>query len=910
MSSNFPNWFYEQHKYLTGSRDGEDSYNDTKWVNINKRFKTLMEKRSQLLNEQPFGVVGNDRGFDKLIDLLSRSNYTFDDINDSLIDTYRVSLKNAMGRMMVNTEAMMFRCLSTDKEHVSIDNTADYYIIDVPFNQLHFGDRDEFIRQKLHKMHNTSNNYYMPINDFITNEITSLLGFTIICTVNGFISNDCQVAVDDKGFKFKIRWLYSSTAEFIIYKLDEAFVHKYIIDSSYITNGLTIPYSDLGNLDKMIDVSVDRKCLINIYDENFSKTMSSVPNFCVLSKEGLNIKNLQQRTIDDINSSKSKSVTIVIYSFKHFHEIPNVYPAVNFYDIIDTRKVYTDEYDNVKDTNHNRILSSDTGNINRLEVCTPPIVLDRSVNLSFKTITSCLNLYDTMMDKDIVKAFHEIGSTLQQPVLTEELFMRKVVSNINNVYDILHACYIDYIKGSILTSLVHDEFVDKFKNFIIGLDQMRKARYDEAQRYTIDEFYGDNYQYFVQTITTPFRHESLSNFTNLDELSKNYFVDENSNRFNRPISEQCFITLMYNRDEKCWLFAAPTIKHFKGIGNTFYIDDNLDGDEVFKFFVLYTDTESPSEHEVSDFNIEHILDFDMFCKEVDKHVGYIRYWDVENKLLKISKVMYDKYDEDTTVQVLSKILKHKIDSGGILDIYPSDINYEPSNITSDNIISTEDDDRGPFSINFLFYTMSMLYDNEDKLQTYFFHHLTDNKFCRRYSDINIDSLLANQYTLPVNYSQFSIAPITIDESSSKVLTDTPCNVYYGLPVLSFDQYGNPSNSHAYRYTFNVYDNNMKYYLLSNNGIDTNHYVQYTDLSKHGYQTCLYHDDIYICKLMTFYLNDVYDCISGLQTDYIKPYDQTSLIDSAIESIKSVVSEINDFVNGDKPRTFIDRKSVV
>ena len=80
---NYNNWFYNQHKYLSGSRDKKTSFNDTKWVNMNKRYKTLVGMGSELLSQQPFAVMGNNNGFDKLLDLMARSNYTFEDINES-----------------------------------------------------------------------------------------------------------------------------------------------------------------------------------------------------------------------------------------------------------------------------------------------------------------------------------------------------------------------------------------------------------------------------------------------------------------------------------------------------------------------------------------------------------------------------------------------------------------------------------------------------------------------------------------------------------------------------------------------------------------------------------------------------------------------------------------------------------
>ena len=402
MKINYGNWFYNQYKYLKGNRDGVVTFNDTKWESIIKRYEGLVSSMSDLLNEQPYGVVGNRYGFDKLINLMTRSNYTFEDINDSLIDTYRISLKNAMGRMSVNTETVMFKCDNMDKEHCAIDKFSHYYIIDAPMNQLHFGDRDEFIRQRLNKMHHTSDDYYMSFDEFIQSDISKILGFSIVCTVNGFISNDCKIAVDDKGFKFKIGWLYSTDCEFIIYKLDESSVSHHTIDSKFIVQDNPdgeryIPYGILGNTLSKKDC-IGKKCLVDIYDKNYIKTVASVPNFGTFGEKGLMLPKIQQRTIDNINKCRSKAVDVVIYSFKHIHEVPNVYPAVNYYDIMDSRLVYTkDEHLKVDSYDGKRVISTSTHNVNELETCTPPIVLDKPVNLSFSIILDCLDLYNELI---------------------------------------------------------------------------------------------------------------------------------------------------------------------------------------------------------------------------------------------------------------------------------------------------------------------------------------------------------------------------------------------------------------------------------------------------------------------------------------------------------------------------------
>lgn len=905
---NYNDSFYEQHRYLTGKRNEKISYNDTKWVNINERYNRLRETNSTLLNEQPFNVIGNDKGFDKLLDLMSKSNYTFDDIDGSLIDTYRVSLKNAMSRNLVNTRSVMYKCNNMDI-NVSVDKFTHYYIIDAPFNQMHFGDRDEFIRKQLTKMHNVARGNYVPFEDFLSKEISDILGFTILCTVNGFICNDCMIAMDDKGFKFKIGWLYSSDVEFIVYKLDESMVYKCTVDVGHIASGI-IPYSALGDIGDKTLLN-NTKCLVNIYDPNFVKTVATVPNFGIFNKNGFDIRSIQKRTLSNIDNHNSRKLNVTIYALKYLHEVPNVYPAVNYYDITDSRRIFTDKTEHIVDINKNKLLASSTTDINNLDVCTPPISLDRSTNLSFTTIVSCLGMYDELMKHESV--FKSIGEVISMPNITYEIFVDKIVLQLNLVYMKLFNIYETYVRGAILTSLIPYQSIERFKKLLDAVNNMRRVTsFNSIQLYTIDEYYGENYKFFVSSITLPFRNNVLSNFTDLVDINHNYFNEDNTTRFTRPVSEQSFITLRYDRSEESWLFDLPEIKHFKGIGNTFYINDDLKGDEIYKFFVLYSDTESPSDKNVESFGIDDVFDFDKFYDEVDKHVGYIRYWYTENKLMKISKMIYDKYDDETTVQVLSKILKRKIDGDDLIDIYPSDINYESSNITSDHAMDyTDDSDRAPFAINFLFYTLSMLTNsNEDKLQTYFFHKLTENKFNQRYSDINISSKLTSDENIfyPINYSYYHMAPYIIDKPNSILPVGKNRFSLYGLPMI-LNSNGVNIEPTLYRNTFNDYNNETKHYMLTDNDIDQRYYSSYddNDVSLYGGIKYSFINDIRASKLMTLYLSTIYDYISEIQTNYTTTYDQRSLIESGMESINKIINEINDFINSDL--SFVDPDSL-
>lgn len=885
---NYDSWFYNQHKYLTGSRDGKTTFNDTKWVNMNKRYKRLVDMESPLLTEQPFAVMSNNNGFDKLIDLLARSNYTFEDINESLIETYRMSLQNSMSRNVVNTHAVMFHCTSNDSENVKPDRFSHYWIIDAPFNQLHFGDRDEFIRQKLHEMHTIETGKYVDMNRFMNSDISDILGFTIICTVNGYFCNDCKIAIDDKGFKFKIGWPYSSDVEFIIYKLDESVIYGQEINSRQVYSPV-IPYAVLKGIHS--DDVIGKKCIVNIYDKNFAKSSPSVPNFGIFTKRGLEIQNIQKKTIETIEQHASSTVTIDIYAIKYFHEVPDIYPAANYYDIIDSRQVYTERHENIKNTNGDTIILSNTDNINYLETCTPPITLDRNVHYSFDIIRSCLSMYDNLMDCELY--LKNVGEHLLMDSWTYKKFVEYDKRYLAKAYDRLSKFYQIYQQGAILTSLVSDEDLNVFATLLNNIKALHDVEdYQSIQKYTFDELYESNYKATAKRIAKPFSDNALSNFTNIGAISNNYFTSDNAKHFNRPVSPQSFITLRYDHKDECWLFDCPIIKHFKGIGNTFYVDSDLKGDELFKFFVLYTDTEAPTEQDVQHMNENEIFDFDTFSKEVDKHLGYVRYWDAENRLMKLSKILYNKYDDETCVYIFSKILKRKLSGEDLLNIYPSDINYEPSNITSDNWEDyDENTERCPFAVNFMFYTLSMLNNNEDKLQAYFYRQLTNRKYDNRYADINVSSILDNE-RYPVSYSQYTIAPSTLSNEYEKPIS--PVIVYYGLPlILSQDS----SNLYEpYRYVLNVYDADVKYPLIKPNDVNDSYYVKYGDITRFGGAVVSYHDDINAGRLCTLYLTSLYDYISSLETNYKTSYNQKSLIESAKGTINKHISTITEFID--------------
>ena len=903
MINNYDKWFYEQYKYLTGQRDNVQTYNDTKWMDIIKRYKRLNDLHSELPQQQPFGVIGNEYAFDQFIQLLSRSNYTFEDLNESLINTYKYSLRNCMGVNNVNTHVIIFKTKNTNKKYVT--SNGSYYIVDVPFDQMSFGGRDEFIRQQLHDIHTTENDKYIPFNEFISNNFTDILGFSLMCSVNGYICNDCQVAIDDKGFKFKIKWLYSSDVTFIIYKLDTCFVHDIVVDVNQLTSSF-IDIDDLNTLTNKHGVG-PYQCLLNIYDEDYKSTQPTPINFGLLTSKGLSILNIQNKTLNILNRNKSKTVHIVIYVLKYFCEVPNLYPAINYYELIETGKVYTSKHENVVDVDNKEIILSENNYRNNLEVCTPPISLDHSSSISFKTIQNCLRLDIDMMTLD--KKIQNIGITLSNS-MTGAIVMSNIVQPLNEIIPKLKSCYITYNEGCILTSLIPSKYVKEFSTFITNLQHMLQTaneviqqpepNYLEISKYDIPQLYGNNYSTFVNHLCEPFKDKKLNTITRMKSLPPNYFVDDNTKHFTRPVSPYCFMVLRYDNDEDCWLLDNPTIKHFHGISNTFYIDSDLNGDEIFKFFVFYTDTQNPSEQTIPMMSQEKILDYDKFVNEVDKHMGYVKYWNVENRLLKYCRSMYNRYDQDTIIQVLSKILKRKIIDDEMLYEYPSMIEYELSAINQFNYNDYNDNSEyAPFALNYLFYTMNMMNYDVDKLQSYFVHRLTDRRFNNRFIDLPITKLINTEDSLLVNYSHFSQYPTSIDVTTCNIPTEYPYNAFYGYGNIVSDT-GYTVETNPYPYVYNIYNSNISFPYIDDGHIDKSHYVKYDRLYEYGYTDYSYNIDMVCVKYISDYIGYVYSYISQFQTDYTTTFNKSWLCDISTETIQTLIHDINEYVLNNQP----------
>jgi hypothetical protein len=332
---------------------------------------------------QPFGIVGNENGLNRLIDLMGKSNYTFDDIHESLISTYNQSLQNAMSRSVVNSGLIVFSG-GIDDSHVTSEASSHYYIIDIPYDLINFGDRDTFIRNKLQLMHHTNYDNYVDYEDFVSSDIMKYLDFTFICCSNGFINNNVKIAFDEYGFKFKVGWRYSQSVTFTIYKIKSSNVLLLKdIDAESVKSGIVNDVID----DKTLD---GYKFICDVYDPNYKTSNVIAPNFATLENGDLKIINFQSHTISQITNLKSKKVNIILTMVDGLNELPDIYPAANFEDLVTKRFVYDEYHNHVDDEKENRLYVADAEKDyikNDSTITAPPIILDRPSEVSFSIIT-------------------------------------------------------------------------------------------------------------------------------------------------------------------------------------------------------------------------------------------------------------------------------------------------------------------------------------------------------------------------------------------------------------------------------------------------------------------------------------------------------------------------------------------
>jgi hypothetical protein len=860
-----------------------------------------------------------------------KSNYSFKNIDDSLMDSYKKTLQASMSNMTVNTNAVMLHCKSTDKRYVSYDQLTRYYIIDIPFDQLHFGDRDEFIRQKIEKMHTTANDKYISIQEFTSKNYADILGFSIIVTANGYFCNDCFIAIDEHGFKIKAIWVDGQSdngndyIDFIIYKVDTVRTHFVQVPVAAVRNNNHINTVDLIEIDENgvhrsstwstyhnDHPNERRKCIIDFYSPEYIRTGRSAAIFGTLTENMLYIS-MYDNAIDNFESYGSGATCYaIIYEMRYFHEVPNLFPATNYFDVIDDRRVYTEKNEGVVEYNDLRVVSEANMNSSTPPICTPPIVIDRESSTMFDTIKNALNINNVLGQYE--STMNDIGITLaKSPSELINTYMTEVSAPLLKVVKEMEKQYAYYLKGAMLTSRIPKEYINLFQT---GITEMKSLALDtNPNNITVhtsrfDVYSINKWREFIQTIVSPFSHDSMKIFSAIENIdtpniycnpkrSEMYF-EESPHRFNRPMSEHCFMTFKRDPIKHVWLFTAPHINHFKGIGNSFYIDSGLVGDEIFKFFILYTDTDSPAELTTDPLTLEQAYDFDKFYEETSKHMGYIKYWNAENKLMKLSKILYDKYDDESVVQVLGKILAGSLSADDIINEYGSNIKYdEPgkSSLAYDTDKGYADydpfsSDAAPFTINYLFYTMMMIHDNVDNIEALFMRSLVDNNYSRRYIDINITDAIDTGITIPVNYSRYSKSPANIQGSKSQIPVSV--SIFYGVPYVINSK--NIVSMSYYKYTFNKYENNRHYPLIAEDGLNPDGYLMWDRIEDFDADEIIFTHDIQVAKLCAKYLTYAYTCISNIETNYTKTYDCRHLIDEFKTNYELIRHELFNIKN--------------
>jgi len=967
MKMNYNAWFYAFHNYLTGNRDGIIGYNDTSVADIGDRYRQLIEMKqhendpeNSLFTKQPYGMLGNTTGFAQLLSLLSQSSYSFEDIDDALKKTYDQSLRRAMGKMMVNTHAVIFHATNINDKHIHNETLTSYFNVDIPYDQLHFGERDEFIRQKLHKMHDSVNERFIHVSEFTNSPFMKILGCTFMMTINGMICNEFYAGFDDHGFRFRFGYGGVADADILIFKLDDTAITQHTFVRTALKKAPDGKYKLPLNLSK----GQGHKCIVDIYDRRFQKSMQVAPNFGWIDDDGqLVIESLQKPTLEMFNRYKPIEVNVIIYHPKFFHELNGVYPALNYMHLTKLTPIYTDLENKVVDIDNLEILATPIkkDKIQNIQICTPPICIDRECDLHFDIILKCINLYEEMMEYKSVVSRVEAGiqhffNVLDNSFRTSKFKIetptdyttatdaqKKSISELKNILlgEIVvyltelnsgtFQYYMAYVNGAMLTNVVDEKLVKKFTRFYQDMHTLQRIgaalnvleqidagtdiEYDEDYlneqieyankmlnqfgEFLNDGFYVDGYEDMVLELVSPYlASKQLSVFQELSKINLDFFEKESSHRFNRPISEQCFIPMKYSREFQCWIFAYPEIKHFHGIENSFYVNTGLKGDEVFKFFFLYTDTFYPSAKEIDDtFAIETVLDYDKFITEVENYLGFIRYWNLENKLMRMSKILYNKYDDESVVHVLSDILKHNVDPTDILVKYGSNFTYLDLNYTTDNYQDYDEDSfRAPFAVNYLFYILALLKDNEDALLTFFYQTLTDEKFNPRYLEYNVSEATSKQQKILMNFGTFTKLEVTNNmllSSPSVPITDNKINFYYGIPGPIKN--GTVYDTDVYPYTFvkhnQLEDGSMpKFPLYKRGHADDSHYIQFDE----PIEPFCYYYDIQFAKLLTKFLTAIRDFIGYFQTDYKHAWNQSIAVETGYKSIRKIREMIQEF----------------
>ena len=517
MKINYHNWFYEFQKYLKGKKD----YNDTNWVDIGKRYQRLEDLHSTLLNEQPYNVVGNRYGFEKLLELITKSNYQYEDIDASLVKTYKQSLRRSMSEMMVNTHAVIFHAKNLKDKNIYNEKFTSNYIVDIPYDQLHFGPRDEFIRQKLQKMHDSVNKQFIPLDEFTSNPYTKILDFTCLCTINGKICHECSIGFDDHGLLFKFNYGGVFGAEVIIYKLDNTDVIKRSIVKSNLILGI-------GTLPEY----ANRIGIVDFFVQGLERFTLSYPAFCQFDENGNStfiIQDVAKKLLVD-TSSGNEIYDVIIYLPKYLCNVTGLFPAINYLNMTKISDIYTDFGNPITTIDNHQILGKSPAKNTTASypVCTPPICLDRDYSISFDTIWKCLHLRDQLYSLKVI--MNDIAHNVNHKTYTTYEAFQELQTQFNYLLNKLNPILNTMIQGATILGMEEIPEITEFANFtkdIQSICDLNEENWEIYMDYITEPLYDDYYEQFVEHITHPFvYHKSLNAFAEMSDTDLFNTFDE------------------------------------------------------------------------------------------------------------------------------------------------------------------------------------------------------------------------------------------------------------------------------------------------------------------------------------------------------------------------------------------------
>jgi hypothetical protein len=143
------------------------------------------------------------------------------------------------------------------------------------------------------------------------------------------------------------------------------------------------------------NVTIGAKCIVDIWMDEFTRQVQSVPNFGYINENHeLIVDHLQPATIRMLQQYGVSGANVTIFQTKFLHEVPDIFPSTNYLHFTHAKSIYTDLENPVVNIDGNPIVGTDQ-NLDRfynLPTCTPPICIDRSYDLQFDVLMKCVNI--------------------------------------------------------------------------------------------------------------------------------------------------------------------------------------------------------------------------------------------------------------------------------------------------------------------------------------------------------------------------------------------------------------------------------------------------------------------------------------------------------------------------------------